>query len=77
MLPAGNYMFKVNNKDTKYRDVSRTPTTPKMEIFQTLVHGSKLLINVIKKTIPDVLRVLEGPRFLWNIIYQCKLISKI
>ena len=40
-------------------------------------NGQKPLTNVTKSTIPDVVRVLEGPRFVWNVINKCKIVSKI
>ena len=46
-------------------------------MLPTLIHGRKPLTNVTTSTIPDVVRVLEGPRFVWNIINKRKLVSKI
>ena len=37
----------------------------------------KAVSNVTKSTIPDVVRVLEGPRFFWNIINKRKLVSNM
>ena len=47
-----------------------------MEIFSTLAHGRKPLNNVTKSTIPEVVRIQEGPRFLWDIINKTQISFK-
>ena len=57
------------NLESEYRDVLRTHTISKTEIFLTLlVDGWKPITNAAKNTILDVVKVLGGPKFLWNII---------
>ena len=59
-----NETIKLQKLLTEYRDVSRTPTTSKAEVFPTLVHSQKTLTNdVTKSSIPDVVRVLEDLDF--------------
>ena len=72
----GKKTMKLQNFQTEYRGVSRIPTAFKKQIFPTLVHGRKPLNNVTKSTVPGLVRVPEGHRFLWNIINKRKLFQK-
>ena len=66
----------INIKYKITRGTSRIPTTSKTEIFPTLVHGRKPLNNATISAIPDVVNVLEGPRFLGNIIIKTQISFK-
>ena len=64
------------NLESEYREVLRTHTITKTEIFLTLLDdGWKPITNAPKSTILDVAKVLRGPKCLWNIINKHILVS--
>ena len=50
---------------TFFRDTTRAPATPKMELLVTLLNGFHLLTNVTKNFILDIVKVLKPSLLLY------------